>query len=265
MKVLPLHAGNPSPMTGAGNWTYLVDGSRPVLIDAGVGVLDHLSAIAHVTPDGPHQVLVTHAHPDHAAGAKAIVTRWPRARLAKYPWPERDARYDVSWVSLAHGDRIETGDAAVEVIHTPGHAPDHVALWDAESRTGFTGDLLVLGGTVVIPASGGGDLLDYLESLRRVLALAPSRLLPAHGDPIEDPSALITQYLDHRQQREQQVLSALDQGHETIDAMVEQIYRGLSAALVPMARESVLAHLVKLERERRAARLNDRWRLVNER
>jgi len=263
LKVLPLHAGNPSPMTGAGNWTYLIDGPRPVLVDAGVGRPEHLSTIADAAPDGPHQVLVTHAHPDHASGAAALHQRWPRARLAKHSWPDRDVRYQVPWSPIADGDRVDTGDVTLHVIHTPGHAPDHIALWNAESRTAFTGDLVVLGSTVVIPASGGGDLLDYLESLRKILALAPLRLLPAHGSPIEDPPALINQYLEHRQQREQQVLSALDQGYDTIDAMVEEIYRGLSTALVPMARESVLAHLLKLERERRVRPTHDRWTLAD--
>lgn len=260
--MLPLQAGNPSPMTGAGNWTYLVDGPEPMLIDAGVGAPDHLSAIAGAAPDGPRDVLVTHAHPDHASGAPAIAARWPAARIAKYPWPQRDAPYAVTWRALSNGDRIDTGDTVLEAIHTPGHAPDHVAVWSAESRTLFTGDLVVLGSTVVIPASGGGDLSDYLESLRRILALSPARLLPAHGAPIEDPPAIVHQYLEHRRRRELQVLAALDAGRETIDAIVDEIYRDLLPALVPMAKESVLAHLLKLAREDRAARVNERWRLV---
>lgn len=252
-------------MTGAGNWTYLVEGSRPVLIDAGVGRPEHLAAIADAAVDGPHQVIVTHAHPDHASGAGVIANRWPRARLAKYLWPERDVQYGVTWASLADGERIDAAGAVLEVIHTPGHAPDHIALWHADSRTLFTGDLVVLGSTVVIPASGGGDLRHYLESLRKILALAPARLLPAHGSPIEDPPSLIRQYLEHRHQREEQVLTALDEGRQSIDAIVEQIYRGLLSALLPMARESILAHLVKLEHDGRVVRQGDRWRLVNER
>lgn len=264
MKVLPLHAGNPSPMTGAGNWTYLVGEEDPILIDAGVGVPDHLAAIAAAAPSGPRDVVVTHAHPDHASGAGAIAGRWPEARLRKYPWPERDASYPVAWNVLADGDAIAVDGGQLSVVHTPGHAPDHVALWHPESGTIFTGDLLVLGSTVVIPASGGGDLLDYLHSLRRLLALEPKRLLPAHGPPIDDPPALIHQYLDHRQQREEQVLAALDDGRHTIDAMVGVIYRGLVPALVPMAKESVLAHLRKLEREGKVVAEGDSWRLVHE-
>jgi glyoxylase-like metal-dependent hydrolase (beta-lactamase superfamily II) len=261
LKVLPLNAGNPSPMTGAGNWTYLVDGPDPILIDAGVGRPEHLSAIAAAAPRGPRDVLITHVHPDHASGAPAIAARWPAARVAKFPWPERDGQYAVRWRPLSDGDRIDAHDTALEVIHTPGHAPDHVAVWDAESRTLFTGDLVVLGSTVVIPASGGGDLLNYLASLHKILTLAPVRLLPAHGAPIEDPPAIVHEYLEHRRQRELQVLSALDAGLDTIDAMVEAIYRGLLPALVPMAKESVLAHLQKLEREGRVEHANDVWRL----
>lgn len=261
MKVLPLHAANPSPMTGAGNWTYLVGERAPVLIDAGAGRPDHLQALAGAVPDGPHQVLVTHAHVDHASGAVALAKRWPGMPMAKYPWPERDAKYPVSWRPLADGDQIDIGDGELEIVHTPGHAPDHVAIWDASCRTLFSGDLVVLGSSVVIPASGGGDLLDYLASLRKVLALAPARLLPAHGPAIDEPPAVIHQYLEHRKKREEQVLAALDEGRATIEAMVEQIYRELAPPLVPMARESVLAHLRKLEREGRVERSGRAWRL----
>jgi glyoxylase-like metal-dependent hydrolase (beta-lactamase superfamily II) len=251
-------------MTGAGNWTYLVHGAKPILIDAGVGHAGHLTAIAEAAPEGPQGVVVTHAHPDHASGARAISHRWPDTRLAKYPWPERDAMFHPAWQPLHDGDRIDTGDAELQIVHTPGHAPDHVAVWHEPSRTLFAGDLLVLGSTVVILASSGGDLLDYLQSLRKVLALAPARVLPAHGDPIEDAPALVHQYLEHRAQRERQVLTALDEGRGTIDAIVEVIYRDLGRQFVPMAKESALAHLQKLERERRVSRSGDRWSLANE-
>lgn len=257
MKVHALHAGNPNHMTGAGNCTYLVGDESPVLIDAGVGEADHVNALAEAVPAGPRQVLVTHAHPDHAAGAETLAARWPRMRLAKYPWPEKDAAYRVAWQPLTDGETIDLPGGQLEVIHTPGHSPDHVALWDKASATVFTGDLVVLGSSVVILASSGGDLRDYLASLRRVLALEPKRLLPAHGPAVDDPAALIHQYLEHRQQREQQVLEALHDGHHTIDAMVAQIYRGLAVDLVPMARESVLAHLMKLERDGEIGRAAD--------
>jgi glyoxylase-like metal-dependent hydrolase (beta-lactamase superfamily II) len=249
-------------MTGPGNWTYLLPGPHPVLIDAGTGLPEHLEAIAQARADGPGHVLVTHAHGDHASGAAAIAARWPSATFAKYPWPGRDERYPVRWRSLADGEMIPAGDDRLQVVHTPGHAPDHVAFWHAASRTLFTGDLVSTGTTVVILASHGGSLSQYLASLKRVLDLAPARLLPAHGPAIDDPAGIINRYLAHRAMREEQVLAALRDGLNEPDAIVARIYVGLSEALVPMARESVLAHLQKLQDERRAAHDGDAWQVI---
>jgi glyoxylase-like metal-dependent hydrolase (beta-lactamase superfamily II) len=150
-------------------------------------------------------------------------------------------------------------------VHTPGHAPDHVCLWHAASRTVFVGDMLVQGTTVMIPASQGGSLAEYLESLSRLLALDAVRALPAHGPPIEDPSALIGHYIDHRGQREAQVVAALQTGARTIDDLLAGIYQGLQPALEPMARESLLAHLIKLEADGRVERRDAGWALLGPR
>lgn len=257
MKPRLLHAGNPGPYTGDGNWTYLIAGPRPVLIDAGVGQTAHLDAIAAEASGDLAEVLVTHGHSDHAAGAPAIRSRWPSARLSKMPWPGHDT--DVAWAPMADGDAVMTGAGPLEVLHTPGHSPDHIALWHADSRTVFVGDLLQMGTTVFIPASSGGSLADYLASLNRLLRLAPVRAWPAHGPVIEDPLALIHYYLDHRRQREEQVLTALADRLATVEAITERIYTTIAPALMPMARESVLAHLVKLEGDGRARRSGDRW------
>lgn len=252
-----LHAANPGPFTGDGNWTYLVPGERALLIDAGVAEPAHLDAIASAAPDGPAEVVVTHAHADHAAGAPAIQSRWPSARFSKRPWPGKDA--GVAYQSLADGDMVMTGAGPLEVLHTPGHSPDHLALWHAGSRTVFVGDLLHLGTTVFIPASSGGSLVDYLASLERLRRLGPVRAWPAHGPVIEDPLALIDQYVAHRRQREEQVLAALADGLATVDAITERIYVNLAPVLTPMARESVLSHLVKLEQEGRARHERSSW------
>ncbi|MCC7034742.1 MAG: MBL fold metallo-hydrolase [Acidobacteria bacterium] len=263
MNAIPLHAANPGPITGAGNWTYLVPGAEPLLIDAGVGNGEHLEAIAAAVPEGPARVIVSHAHSDHASGAPALAARWPSAGCAKFPWPEEDARWGVRWEPLADGARIATGEGDLEVVHTPGHAPDHVVLWHASSRTLFGADLLQVGNTVAIPASKGGDLAAYLRSLKRVQALAPARVLPAHGPVIEDPLALIDHYLAHRHHREVQILTALEGGLDTVDAIAARIYTGLDLKLCPLARENVLAHLVKLEHDGLVARRDGaRWQLV---
>jgi len=259
--ILPLHAANPGHMTGAGNWTYFLPGRHPVLIDAGTGLVEHLDAIASARPEGPDHVIVTHAHGDHASGASAIATRWPGAVFSKYPWPERDERYQVSWRPLTDGDTVSAGDDELTVVHTPGHAPDHIALWHAGSKTLFSGDLVSTDTTVVILASHGGSLSEYLASLTRVRELAPARLLPAHGPAIEDPAGIIDRYLAHRAMREEQIIAALTAGFSTVPAIVARIYVGLSNALVPMAHESVLAHLQKLEDEGRAAQHDGEWSL----
>jgi glyoxylase-like metal-dependent hydrolase (beta-lactamase superfamily II) len=248
-------------MTGWGNWTYYLPGRCPAMIDAGVGNDSHLAAMADASVEGPGHVLVTHAHGDHISGAAAIRQRWPGSSFSKLPWPERDAKFSVPWQPLADGDVVRAGDTELHVVHTPGHAPDHVAFWDPSTRALFSGDLVLSGTTVVIPATMQGSVSAYMRSLERVLALAPARLLPAHGPAIDNPETVIREYLSHRREREQQIIAGLRHGDRTVDALVARIYVGLKEALVPVARESVLAHLQKLEEDGAAARTGDDWHL----
>jgi ribonuclease/clavin/mitogillin len=121
----------------------------------------------------------------------------------------------------------------------------------------FCGDLAQRGTTIYIPPNLQGDLVAYLESLERVLALRPAQLLPAHGPVIDEPEGLLRNYIAHRHEREEQILALLREGESTPDVMVRRMYRGLKETLMPMARESVLAHLLKLEGEGRVRRGGD--------
>jgi len=192
-----------------------------------------------------------------------VAHRAPAVTFLKFPWPERDAEIHVPWRPLAGGDVVDTGEGPLQVVHTPGHAPDHVILWHEASGTAFTGDLLVLGSTVVIPASHGGVLADYLRSLERLAALGVRRAWPAHGPVIDDPLALIDRYLTHRREREHQVRDVLSAGPARVADIVARLYYGLDPALVAQAHESVLAHLAKLDTDGVAERVEAGgcWRL----
>jgi glyoxylase-like metal-dependent hydrolase (beta-lactamase superfamily II) len=113
---------------------------------------------------------------------------------------------------------------------------------------------------VVIPASKGGSLPDYLASLRRVKAARPARLLPAHGPVIGDPDALIDEYIRHRLERDAQILGAVAAGCRTPGEVVRAVYRGLPPGLVHAAEDTVLAHLIKLKGEGRLIESEGGWR-----
>jgi glyoxylase-like metal-dependent hydrolase (beta-lactamase superfamily II) len=260
-----LFARNPSPMTGAGNNTYLIAGQgTATLVDAGVGDAAHLEDLALALAEHGARldtVVVTHGHRDHVDGVPALARAHARASFAKFPWPDEDQRYDVEWQRVGDGDVIAAGGEPLTVLHTPGHSVDHISLWHEPSGTAFTGDLVVLGSSVMIHTSRGGDLGQYLASLARLQTLAPTRLLPAHGPAIDDPEGALAAYIAHRLERERQVIAALGAGHSTVPAIAESIYHDLAPALMAAAHENVRAHLYKLEAEGRAARVDDRWRL----
>jgi glyoxylase-like metal-dependent hydrolase (beta-lactamase superfamily II) len=237
MTPILIPAGNPSEWTGpTGNNTWLLPGREPALVDAGVGLPNHVDAVAAALNGAPlARVLITHWHPDHVKGLPALRDRWSGLVVVD-----------------GAGDEVPAGDGRLEIIPTPGHAPDHLCFFDRESGDLYCGDLARKGGTIVIPARTGGDLRAYLASLRAVRDLAPRRLLPGHGPIVDAPIALIDEYIAHREKREQQILQAMLEGARTVDEIVRRVYPALPASLGSAAADSVRAHLVKLRDEGRA-------------
>lgn len=245
MPPIVLRANNASPWTGpTGNNTYLLIGPSPALIDAGVGDPLHQDEIARSLGGQPLElVLLTHGHPDHAGGLPAIAARWPEVRIIRF-----DAGRPLP------AEPIRAGGVALRAMHTPGHAPDHLCFFDEAGGDLYCGDLVRAGGTIAIPASKGGNLRQYLATLRAVRDLGPRRLWPGHGPAIDDPKAAIDEYLQHRQDRERQIVDLVRLGTATAEAIAKRIYGELPGAIAAGAADTVLAHLVKLEEEGRACR-----------
>jgi glyoxylase-like metal-dependent hydrolase (beta-lactamase superfamily II) len=243
---------NPGLMTGPGTNTYLVGRRDPILIDTGAGVPDYVPLLERYLAERgwtqPSRVILTHRHRDHLGGVDQLRARFRGLAVAKMI--HRDAGLPEPMDDLRDGATITGDGVTLTAVHTPGHASDHLCFYLGEERALFTGDVVLGGSTTVIP-SDDGDLLDYMASLRRLLALDVRRIYPAHGPVIEDGPARIREYVEHRLMRERQILEALGDGLHTIPAMVARIYADVAPPLHAAAAMSVESHLRKLAREGR--------------
>jgi glyoxylase-like metal-dependent hydrolase (beta-lactamase superfamily II) len=242
---LLLPAGNPGPYTGEGNNTWLIDGAEPTLVDAGTGEPSHLEAIAEVLDGRPlARVLVTHDHPDHASGVTALRDCWPDIEVLAVSASRAPTR------TLIDRERVRAGARALHVIYTPGHAPDHVCFWDDATGDLFAGDMVLRDSSVLIPGGRGGSMRAYLASLELMASLGPRRIYPGHGPVIDDPAAVIARALAHRRAREAEVLTCLDNGLTSAEAIAARLYAGLPDGLRKAALLTVEAHLEKIRDDR---------------
>lgn len=198
-------------------------------------------------------VLVTHHHVDHA-GAAAFFARALSVPLLGHAITFEQIKTDgVELRAVNEGDRL----GSWEVLHTPGHAAGHICLFDRQRRTLIAGDMVANGSTIIIPPEDGGDMAAYLDQLRRLDALESTTVLPAHGEPIDDPAALFGYYIKHRLMREEKVLRAWESlsaklgRAPTTTEVVPLAYDDTPVHLWPMARSAAEAHLIKLRNEGR--------------
>lgn len=211
-----------------------------------------LDAVLAEIPLG--MVILSHHHGDHTGGAMALATRW-NVPIAAHAGTARRLAGIVEVTQLVDdGDRVH----GMTAIFTPGHAEGHLCF--AHGDAIIAGDMVAGLGTILIDPDEG-DMALYFASLERLLARRETLLLPAHGPPITDGHGKLREYLAHRRMREARVVAALSDATDgaTVDELVPEVYGDTPAALWPLAARSLLAHLVKLERERAAIRRGDRW------
>jgi glyoxylase-like metal-dependent hydrolase (beta-lactamase superfamily II) len=259
-----LRADNPSPMTGTGTNSYLIEGDQScVLIDPGPALPAHHRAImAALAGRRLEAILITHAHLDHTALAPAVAdsTGAPvlafgdalsgrsavMATLAEQGMTGGGEGADLAFspdVQLVNGQQIAFAGRVMEVLHTPGHMGGHLCF--AFGDILFSGDH-VMGWSTSLVSPPDGDMAAYRASLD-LLSLRPwAQMLPGHGAPITQPTARLAELTLHRRARETQVLTALADGPANAASLAARIYTESPAALLPAAARNVLAHLVDL-------------------
>ena len=278
--VLRLVAPNASLMTGPGTNSYVLGNPPVAVLDPGPDDPEHLARLRAAVPR-LHFVFVTHTHRDHSCGARALASA-TGAAIVGLP-PPSDGLQDMSCVptipalhdtvfglvaddaaggsgrvagsvdSAASGHAIQAPKSSqLRAIHTPGHASNHVCYLLEEEGLLFSGDHVLDGVTpVILPPDG--DMSDYLESLARLKRYHPKAIAPGHGRVLADPIGVIDGIIAHRARREAKVLAVLNAaGRGSLDELLPRVYDDVRAELLPIARYSLEAHLIKLQREGRA-------------
>jgi glyoxylase-like metal-dependent hydrolase (beta-lactamase superfamily II) len=261
VQMIPLRTQALAPST---HTNAFVVGQGPVyLIDPGTPYpeeQERLFQLLDSQQSGPRRLtalILTHHHPDHIGAAAVCAARY-RLPVLAHPLTTQALHGKVSVTREIHdGDRLDLGTAPdgagswqLEAIHTPGHAPGHLAFYERRYRLLFTGDMVSTLSSIVI-APPEGDLAVYIRSLERLRTFDTRLLLPSHGGASSRPQETLDDCIAHRVKREQELLAALASGPRAIDELAKELYRGLPKPLMKFARLQVQAGLEKLQREGR--------------
>lgn len=265
--VLRVLAPNPSVFTGPGTNSYLiVDGDDVTVLDPGPADATHLDVLERAARElGGHirRIVCTHTHEDHSPGAAPLAQR-TGAQLIGNPAPH-DGYNDTSFVPdriPVDGEIVHAGRLHLRAIATPGHVSNHVCFLLENEGLLFTGDHLMQGSTVVI-VPPEGSMRAYLDSLRRLEAFDIRTIAPGHGHLMLHPQQIIAATIRHRLAREAKTLRALREAHGgTLDTLVPAVYDDVPAAMHPIARLSLEAHLIKLMEDGVLRQQDARWELV---
>lgn len=251
-------APNPGPMTFTGTRTYLLGAAEVAVIYPGPDDAAHRAAVLAALAPGARVVaiLVTHAHRDHSAGARALQAQVGAPILGFGARPASAADVGLSGGEgidadfapdrrLADGEVVAGGRWRLEAVHTPGHLTDHLCFAWAEGGALFSGDT-VMGWATTVISPPDGDLGAFLASLRGLQKRGEGVYYPGHGAPVRDPGRMIAWQLAHRADREAQIRAVLAAGPATVPQIVARVYPGLDGGLRTAAARNVLAHLVDL-------------------
>jgi endoribonuclease LACTB2 len=229
----------------------IVDPSAPSIADHDVitALKDALVADAGWTFSA---LLLSHHHRDHIGAAAALRERLHLPVVAHVATVDLVADAVIVDATLAEGDRVgDSGDNGFTVVHLPGHAPGLIALHRDRGRWrggAIVTDMVAGEGTILVDPSDG-DMGHYLSSLERLRSLQLRWMLPAHGDVMDVPDAVLHRYLQHRRRREARILSALNAQPICEDDLLPAAYGDVDPAIWPLAVRALRSHLMHLERQ----------------
>ena len=242
-------AGNGSVFTGPGTNTYLVGKEEVTVIDPGPALQDHIDVITAAAPN-IKQILVTHTHPDHSPGVRLLKENLdiPAYGMLTNSSKNQDQTFSPERI-LDDGEVFQEEEFSIEVVHTPGHASNHLCFILKEEKLIFTGDHIMNGSTVVI-GPPDGNMKQYIQSLEKLKDYDIEKIAPGHGELLENPHEVADWIINHRLEREKKVFQALKEATKgTPDSLVEKVYDDVDSSLFPIAKASLLAHLIKLEED----------------